>query len=196
MADAVFQGEIAVIPCDTIYGVVASVYKPESVERLYAIRSRNIFKPCIILLPSIEFIREFISSETFEKYSFLFGSVWPGPVSVSIPVRPESWKYLHRGKNSLAFRVPKNKELRDFLNRSGPILAPSANKEGGEPARTIREARVIFGQEVSLYLDGGSLMGIPSTLLSLDEKGILIVREGEKNKDDIIRLTQNKYTVF
>ena len=86
--------------------------------------------------------------------------------------------YLHRGTNSLAFRLPKNKLILNILKISGPLIAPSANWEGYEPAKNIKEAKKYFGNKV-FYLDRGDLISKPSSLIDLRAKKIKILREGE-----------------
>jgi O-6-methylguanine DNA methyltransferase len=86
--------------------------------------------------------------------------------------------YLHRGTNSLAFRIPKNKLILNILKISGPLIAPSANWEGYEPAKNIKEAKKYFGNKV-FYLDRGDLISKPSSLIDLRTKKIQILREGE-----------------
>jgi L-threonylcarbamoyladenylate synthase len=89
-----------------------------------------------------------------------------------------AYKYLHRGTNSLAFRLSKNKLILNILKISGPLIAPSANWEGYEPAKNIKEAKKYFGNKV-FYLDRGDLISKPSSLIDLRTKKIQILREGE-----------------
>jgi L-threonylcarbamoyladenylate synthase len=92
-----------------------------------------------------------------------------------------SVEYLHRGTNSLSFRLVKDKLILNILKISGPLIAPSANWEGYEPAKNIKEAKRYFGNKV-FYLDRGNLISKPSTLIDLREKKIKILREGEEIK--------------
>jgi L-threonylcarbamoyladenylate synthase len=75
----------------------------------------------------------------------------------------------------------KNKLILNILKISGPLIAPSANWEGYEPAKNIKEAKRYFGNKV-FYLDRGNLISKPSTLIDLREKKIKILREGEEIK--------------
>jgi len=71
--------------------------------------------------------------------------------------------------------LPKDPALQHLLAESGPLIAPSANPEGEPPAATIEDARNYFGDQVDLYLDGGTREGSPSTLMSMDEQGAVVV---------------------
>ena len=168
IADSLKRGEIGVIPTDTIYGIVCSALNKESVKKLYKIRKRNLNKPMIILIGSIKDLLIFgISSqkEILKKY-------WPGKVSIIIDCKNKEFKYLHRGKNSLAFRLPKDSDLIKILKLSGPIVAPSANIEGEKPSQNIDQAKKYFSDKVSFYIDKGILKSKPSKIISLEEEVI------------------------
>ena len=73
----------------------------------------------------------------------------------------------------------RNKNLHKLLVKIGPIVAPSANREGGKPAETITEAREYFGDLVDLYIGGGKKIGEPSTLIRVKNDGFEILRQGK-----------------
>lgn len=170
-------GHIGVMPTDTIYGVVGSTKLPDTVERVYDVRGRSKDKPCIILVPTIEDIMSFevAISDIAKKAMYAY---WPGPVSIILPSKDDGLAYLHRGKKSLAFRVPADENFRIFLRKTGPLIAPSANTEGNKPATTIEEAYAYFSDTVDFYVDGGPRDMCPSTVVSAKDGSISVVREG------------------
>lgn len=171
-------GKIGVMPTDTIYGIVGSALIPETVEEIYALRQRDKDKPFIILISSTQDLRKFDVSLTKEQGDFLEKN-WPNPLSVVLVVNAEKFKYLHRGKNSLAFRMPKDQKLLELLKQTGPLVAPSANLAGIKPAEEVEEAKKYFGDQLSFSVDGGKLKSKPSTIVQLFEDGTKIVlREG------------------
>ena len=54
LAENIKNGEIGVIPTDTMYGVVASALNPKAVERLREVREKPDNKPLIVLISKIE----------------------------------------------------------------------------------------------------------------------------------------------
>lgn len=172
-------GKIGVMPTDTIYGVVGSALNPETVEEIYNLRKREKDKPFIILISSIDDLKKFEIKLTKEQKIFLENN-WPNPLSVVLAVNNEKLKYLHRGKNSLAFRMPKDQELRELLKQTRPLVAPSANPAGAKPAETPKKAKEYFGNTVSFCVDGGKLKSKPSTIIQLYEDGTrIILRQGD-----------------
>ena len=170
-------GKVGVIPTDTIYGIVGSALKPETVEKIYFLRKRSENKPMIILISSISDLERFnININKYQK-KFLEEN-WPNPVSVVLPCYDRKFEYLHRGTNSLAFRIPKDKNLLEILKRTGPLVAPSANLQGKKSAENTDEARDFFQEEVDFYYDKGSMKSQPSTLIEFNNDSIKILRQG------------------
>ncbi len=171
-------GIIGVIPTDTMYGIVGSAFDKTAVERIYKVRKRTPSKPLIILIDSIDRLAEF-SISARPVLAEVLGKLWPDKITVILPCKVAKFKYLHRGKNKLAFRLPKSAKLLKILKETGPLVAPSANPEGEKPAKTLKEAQDYFGSNVDFYIDGGKMQDVPSTIIELDAKGkATLVREG------------------
>ncbi len=172
------RGLIGVIPTDTIYGVVASAFDQKAVEKLYRLRKRSSGKPSIVLISDINQITQFGINLTPKQSSYL-KDIWPNPVSVILECLNPNLSYLHRGTNSLAFRLSSHRLLKQILDISGPIIAPSANFEGGTPAETILEAENYFHNQIDFYLDNDKLTSLPSTVVRLTDSGFEIIRQGK-----------------
>ncbi|MDE2399545.1 MAG: L-threonylcarbamoyladenylate synthase [Patescibacteria group bacterium] len=176
---------VVVMPTDTLYGIVGKALSSDAVERIYVIRKRAPQKPCIILIGEINELEKFsitLSSEQKEKlkeyWSFDNLEDRPAPISIVLDCPNDRFTYLHRGTNTLAFRLPYQKELQNLLLKTGPLIAPSANLEGLPPARNIFEAKEYFGNLINLYIDGGELNGKASKVIKLHKDGsVTIIRE-------------------
>ena len=165
------NGGIGVMPTDTIYGLVGSAFSRKAVERIYRARKREKNKPFIVLIGSIEDLSRFGIRIDKRLRSFLEAAWNAAPTSIILSVKNKKFLYLHRGTSSLAFRLPKDKWLREFIKKTGPLAAPSANPAGLSPARNIKEAREYFGDRaypartggggVDFYLDRGTKKGSP-----------------------------------
>lgn len=180
VAEILLQEKIAVITTDTLYGIVGRAFSESVVERIYEVKGRDENKPFIILIPAIEALKEFgitLSEKEKEKIETL----WPGSVTIILPLPPdriERFSYLHRGIKTLAFRMPDKSELIELLKETGPLVAPSANQQGKPPAKTIDEAREYFGDTMDYYEDGGIVQGEPSTIITLQNGEVEVIRQG------------------
>ena len=100
------------------------------------------------------------------------------PTSIILDCFDEDFAYLHRGTNSLAFRLPQEEGLINLLKTTGPLIAPSANIEGFLPAKNILEAKNYFGEQVDMYVDAGEIIANASRVLKIDPLGhVEILRE-------------------
>lgn len=178
------KSNVGVLPTDTLYGVVCSAFDRDAVERVYQIKGRDKQKPLIILIKDIADLEIFNVKLLDSQQNFL-QEVWPGKVTVILRVEGD-FDYLTRGGSSLAFRLPDDKNLIDLLKCVGPIVAPSANPEGAEPAKTIEEAKKYFDNAVDFYVDGGVLAGEPSTIVAINDEKIELIRQGSQKILDIL----------
>lgn len=167
---------VAIYPTDTLYGIIGSALSKKAVSRIYEIKGRDENKPFIILISKIKDLELFGINISIDQKKYL-ESVWPGKVSVILPCKSTKFQYLHRGTNSLAFRLPNKKSLRELLQKTGPLVAPSANPQGLDPAKTIKEAKRYFEDTIYMYVAGGKLEGKASTVISLLDKEPKILRK-------------------
>ncbi len=172
------SGAIAIIPTDTQYGIVTSALNQQSVEKVYQLRKRSSDKPLIVLIPTLQDIKNF-GIIIDPKQEIILKKLWPNPVSIIVPAIGKNLAYLHRGKNSLAFRLPKTNWLIQLLKISGPLVAPSANFEGEKPASNIEEAEQYFENQIDFYLDDGDKTGRSSTIIKLLDENFELIREGD-----------------
>lgn len=179
LIDLLKKGRVAVMPTDTIYGLVGSALNPDTVSRVYKIKNRNKEKPCIILIGSTGELKRF-GINLSEKQNKVLEQYWLSsrPTSIILPCPSGDFSYLDCGSGSMAFRLPALENLRSFLLQTGPLVAPSANPENMPPAGNIEEAKKYFGDSVDFYMDGPVLKNKPSRLVRLDEDGsVSIIRE-------------------
>lgn len=170
------KGGVGVMATDTIYGIAGSAFSSEAVSRLYKLKQRDSAKPFIVLVSCLEDLEKFgmaLTAELVEKLK----QYWPGPYSILLPVAGNQFAYIHRGTNKIAFRLPDKKDLVEILKQTGPLVVPSANKEGKPPARNIEEARNYFGADVDFYVDEGEIKNKASTILSFEGDEIIVKRK-------------------
>lgn len=173
------QGEIAIIPTDTVYGVVARAADPRAVSRLYELKHRE-GKPGTLVAANIN---QLVDIGIKHHYLTMAKELWPGAVSIVTPC-DENLSYLHQGTGSLAIRIPDDARLLELLQQTGPLLTSSANQPGEPPATTITEAEAYFGAQVEWYEDGGFVNREPSTVIKIVNNTIQVIRLGAVKFDE------------
>lgn len=161
------EGGIGIIRTDTLYGIIARADDETAVSRVYALKGRDENKSPIVLIDAINMLYD----EANEQTNYFLQTVWPGAISVILPSK-QAPHWIMRGNNSVAYRLPANASLRTLVAETGPLIAPSANPQGLEPALNIQQAQLYFGEAVDFYVDGGTVVDAqPSQLLRIDEAG-------------------------
>lgn len=151
LADHIKNGAVGVIPTDTIFGIVASVHKPEALDKVYKAKERNVKKKLILLISSLNQLSE-MGVHINDHQRRALDKLWPAPVSIEF-VCDDTKPYLHKGTYCIAIRLPDNAMLRALIDQTGPIVATSANKSGLPTPGTIEDIK----QQISgldFYIDG------------------------------------------
>jgi len=166
VVNALREGEVVVIPTDTVYGLACLPRLPEAVAKVFLLKERPGDKALPVLgdgLGALEAVATFD-----ERATELARRFWPGPLTLVLP-RASSFTYDLGGDDhaTVAVRVPLNRVALELLGETGPLATTSANRSGEPPATSAAEARDIFGDDVVAYVDGGPCRGSPSTVLSL-----------------------------
>ncbi len=78
------SGGIAAFPTDTIYGIGASAYLPEAIDRIYAIKGRDLCKSIPVLIGSMEQLYVVVN-EFNEIAQRLAERFWPGTLTIVLP---------------------------------------------------------------------------------------------------------------
>lgn len=166
------SGAIGVIPTDTVYGVAAQASNETAVGRMYALKQREQKPGTLIAANTDQLVSLGFAAADIEKVA----KYWPNPLSAVLPL--EGRNYLHQGVTSLAVRVVADDRIRNLLEQTGPLITSSANQPGQPPATTIDEAISYFGDESDFYVDGGTVVAEPSTIIRPTADGIEILRQG------------------
>ncbi len=165
------NGGLAVIPTDTVYGVVCRAADEVAVQRLYRLKSRE-NKPGTVIASSID---QLVELGIKRRYLSAVSQYWPNPISIEIP---HDINYLNQDTGRQAVRVVNNKNLQQILDKTGPLLTSSANTPGKSTSKNIAEAKKYFTDKVDFYLDGGELPDNPSTLIRIIDDAVEVLRQG------------------
>lgn len=163
-------GGVGVMPTDTIFGIVASALNPSSVARVYTEKARASSKPFVILVANYDQLPTIginVKSSTLE----LLTRIWPASVSILLPCPDSRFEYLHRGTGELAVRMPDNTSLSEFVDKTGPIVATSANVSGHPTPTNITDIKKQL-PSLDFYVDGHTGT-TPSRLARLGDDGTL-----------------------
>ncbi|MEM0129115.1 MAG: L-threonylcarbamoyladenylate synthase [Thermoplasmata archaeon] len=171
-AEALRRGGLVVYPTDTLYGLGADATNALAVERLLRLKARPDRQPISIAVDSYEAIEPIARLRPAgRRYA---RTHLPGPYTLLVRPSPSARRRLApaiAGPDlpTVGVRIPDHPLARALAAALGrPVTATSANPHGQRPARSIAEARRLFGGRVAAYLGGDPPpTGVPSTLVDL-----------------------------
>lgn len=182
------SGKVVAVPTETVYGLAASLNQPKAIEDIFLLKGRPANNPLIIHVDVAEKILDFALNlpPDFIKLS---GTFWPGPLTLVLPIRENTIPNIVRaGLSTAAFRIPSHPLARELLQKTGPLVMPSANLSGRPSSTSAVHVEQDFGIDFPV-IDGGSCQqGLESTILYFDHHQWQIIRLGALSPEAFIPL--------
>ncbi|WOF15643.1 threonylcarbamoyl-AMP synthase [Methanoplanus sp. FWC-SCC4] len=163
---------LIVYPTETVYGLGCDAFSENAIKRVYDVKKRQISKPISIAVSDIDMALAVAKiSKTELEFIERF---MPGPVTIIVEAKSCIPSVLTGGTGFIGIRIPKNPIARKIIEEfDAPITSTSANISGRKSPMEFSEITVVY----DLFIDGGKLSGMPSTVVDVKNKKIL--REGE-----------------
>ena len=178
-AELLREGKLVVFPTETVYGLGASALDALAVAKVFAMKERPDFDPLIVHISSLEQMEQLFLAPIHRLVNDLAKAFWPGPLTIVYDKKPEVPDLITSGLKTVAVRMPSHPIALELIRRAGiPVAAPSANKFG---CLSPTQASHVIKQnmEPDYLLDGGSTdFGIESTVVSVSDNGVRILRHG------------------
>ncbi|MCO5141844.1 MAG: L-threonylcarbamoyladenylate synthase [Oligoflexia bacterium] len=169
------EGNVVAIPTETVYGLAASIQSEAALKKIFSVKNRPFFDPLIVHVSGIEMAKSVVSSWP-SIANYLAEQFWPGPFTMVLPKSNTLNPLITSGLDSVAVRAPAHPITLEIIKTLNiPLAAPSANQFGKTSPTSADHVKNSFPERDFLVLDGGpSLIGIESTVVSIDEKNKLI----------------------
>jgi L-threonylcarbamoyladenylate synthase len=182
---AVQEGQLVVLPTDTVYGVGADAFNPKAVTELLAAKGRGRNMPPPVLVGSVRAAAAL--TESLGAFGQdLIDEFWPGPLTLVFRASSTLMWDLGDTLGTVAVRMPLHPVTLELLRRTGPMAVSSANRHSLPAATTADEAQAQLGDAISVYLDGGPCAdNAPSTILDLTGTVPRMLRAGALSVDDL-----------
>ncbi|MGL5826343.1 MAG: L-threonylcarbamoyladenylate synthase, partial [Nocardioides sp.] len=163
-AMAIHRGELIVMPTDTVYGIAADAFDPESVQMLLDAKGRGRQMPPPVLVNNVSTLKA-LATDIPDYVETLVEMFWPGPLTIVCRQQPSLQWDLGETRGTVAIRMPDHRIALDLLARTGPLAVSSANLTGRPAARSAEQAEEMLGEAVTVIVDGGpSGLGEASTI--------------------------------
>jgi len=185
-AAAILAGLPAIVPTDTVYGLVTTPYREEAVRRLYALKTRAASQPTALIVADLDTLFVCLP-ELRGRAGAIATAVLPGPYTLVLanPARRFPW-LAGDNPDAIGVRVPAVSGIaKTLLDQVGAVAGTSANLAGGPEARRLADVAEVLRAECAA-LDGGELPGIPSSVIDFTGPEAVVLRRGAGDVDDAI----------
>ena len=189
-ASAVRNGELIVLPTDTVYGIGADAFDPAAVRALLAAKGRGREMPPPVLISSPG-TADALAAGLPAYARALIENFWPGPLTIVARQQSSLQWDLGDTRGTVAIRMPDHEVALAILDRTGPLAVSSANKTGLAAATTAEDAEAMLGEDVAAVVDGGtSPGGQASTIVDVTGDHGRILRRGALSLDDLNKVLE------
>lgn len=178
LVNIISVGEIAVIPTDTVYGIIGDATNLDVVHKIYEVKKRDYSKPLILMVSGIEMLERYVEGiNKLERK--LMDKYWPGKLTILFKKNNNVNDLITSGSDLVGIRYPDNKDIIELIDRIGkPLISTSCNISSKDVITRIDMLEEEISEYVSYVYDGGVLSDISSTIVKVTDK-IEIIREGE-----------------
>jgi len=172
VTDILDKGGIIAYPTDTFYGIGCDLYNKRAIKLIYQIKKRPLSKPFSFICDSLKNISNYA---IVSNYAYkIMRRYLPGPYTFILKGTKLVPKLMLTKRKTVGIRVPDNKICLGIVKMLGrPIVNTSA---GYDDPHDIRE---IYGQHLDIIIDGGIIYPEPSTVISLINDNLEVIRRGK-----------------
>lgn len=189
-AELLKSGEVVGMPTETVYGLAANAFDEEAVRKIFKAKMRPADNPLIVHIADISMMKDLVR-DIPELAKYVCEKFWPGPITIILPKSDKIPLVTSGGLDTVGIRFPSNEVARELIKACGlPLAAPSANLSGSPSPTTAEHVFDDMHERIPAILDGGScLVGVESTVISIENDIIRLLRPGKISVDDLKTVT-------
>ena len=178
-AEMLRDGAVAVLPTDSGYALACTLENKDARERIIRIRDVDKYHNFTLLCADLS---ELSTYSKVDNVAFsLIRNNTPGPYTFILKATKEvPKKLMNEKRRTIGMRVPDNRILIDLLTfmkeplMSVSLILPDSENAENDPY----EIDCKIGKLVDVIVDGGYLPEKPTTVVSLVDETVEIIREG------------------
>jgi len=182
VANALRNGEIVVLPTDTVYAFCASVENRKATEMIARINPKHNDPTTFSLLCSdLSHLSDYCAQIPNHHFRMMKAHL-PGPFTFILNASALVPKIIHRKKKTVGIRVPDHAVTRAIIRELGMPLLCSSLKDEDDVLEYTTDPELIherYENSVSLVVDGGNGDIIPSTVVDLTDSEPIVLRQGK-----------------
>ena len=178
------QNRVIIFPTDTVYGIGASIYDKEGMDRIYAIKKRSYDKPLAVLCANLEQIDGICYLTDDAKK--LIKAFLPGPLTLILKSKEVIMPSFNRP--TVGVRIPNYDTALEILLNDGPMATTSVNESGQPSINNYSTIKDEYDDLVDAIYppSGAKTSSLPSTVVDITGNEPRVLRVGAITLDMIM----------
>jgi L-threonylcarbamoyladenylate synthase len=162
---ALLDGQVALLPTDTVYGLMAALDVSKGVAALYDLKGRSRDQPCQVVVYSRAGLDDLLATLPLAICEVV-AALLPGPVTTIVPDPTGRYAAAAGAESgSVGIRAP---VVTGALARLDlPLIATSANHPGEPDAASLWTVSPDLRGGCGIVVDAGTLSATPSAVVDL-----------------------------
>ena len=181
------EGKVIAFPTETVYGLGVVYDDQKAYDSLCQVKRRPPEKPFTLMLADIKEVEKY--ADLNKQAKALVKAFMPGQFTLITKAKEGLPAWCVSNTGNVGIRIADYDLIRDLIRKTGkPLLVPSANRSGEQPATTTYDVVEVFSEELAAVVEGESISNIPSTIVFVGDKYSDVFREGAVKIEDIKRV--------
>ncbi|MFY0629390.1 MAG: threonylcarbamoyl-AMP synthase [Flavobacteriaceae bacterium] len=170
-------GKTILYPTDTVWGLGCDATNNDAVAKIYDLKNREESKSLVVLVDSIEMLKDHVGIIPEKAIEILQKS--DKPTTIIYNQAKNLAKNTIAIDGSIAIRIPKHQFCLELIQKFGkPIVSTSANVSGEVTPKSFSEISqaILDGVDYIVNLDRDKITDKSSTILKINNDDIEVIR--------------------
>ncbi len=172
------EGKTILYPTDTVWGIGCDATNEDAVKKIYKLKNREESKSLIILVASIDMLKEYVTNISEKAIDIIKKAKKPTTIIYQNPKNLA--KNTIASDNTIAIRIPQDDFCLQLIKKIGkPIVSTSANISGEPTPKSFSEISKAILNNVDYVVDlhQDKTTEKSSTILKIDDDFVTVIRE-------------------
>jgi tRNA threonylcarbamoyl adenosine modification protein (Sua5/YciO/YrdC/YwlC family) len=177
-------GGLIAYPTDTYYGLGCDLASKKAIEQLHLLKGHDRKRLMSILVPDLSEVSKYAKVSNFAYR--VIRHLTPGAFTFVLAATKLVPAAMQTRQRTVGIRVPDSPIARGLSQALGRPLVTTSAQSGDQALVGAGEIQEVFGHGLELILDGGTQQNEPSTVVSLLNDRLEVLRRGKGDLSDLM----------
>ncbi len=182
IVEALRKGEVVIYPTDTCYGMGADIFNKKAIEKVYQIKGIPKTQPFSFICADLSHISQY--ARVSDLAYRILKRYLPGPYTFILEGSRQVPKMMLTKRKTVGIRIPDHPVCLEIVRQLGNPIISTTVSQADEVFSDPREMAKRFGKQIPIIVDSGIITPEPSSVISLVDDKIEVLRRGKGSCDD------------